>query len=86
VTSIIDRRFTSPDADRRLSQVTVVDFHPDGVLCLTGHADGSIAIWDTWSGELVDLLRGNQHVITSATWSADGSSILSSSIDKKAVL
>ncbi len=85
-TSLIDRRFTAPGADVRLAHVTAVDFHPQGVLCLTGHADGSIAIWDSWSGELVDVLRGTQHAITSATWSADGNSILSASIDKKAVL
>jgi WD40 repeat protein/serine/threonine protein kinase len=85
-TELIDSRFTKPGADVRLAQVTAVDFHPNGWLCLTGHADGSIAIWDTLRGELQDILRGHRHAVTSARFGPDGNTILSASVDRWAIL
>jgi len=86
VTELIDGRYTRSNADVQLVQVTAVDFHPNGWMCLTGHADGSIAIWDSLRGELHDVLRAQLSAITRARWSPDGRTILSASVDKTVVL
>ncbi|MEM7306440.1 MAG: protein kinase [Planctomycetota bacterium] len=85
-TDLLSARHRGIGSSRRMGHITAVDFHPGGVLCLTGHNDGTISIWDTWSGELVNVLRGHTHLVSHAVWSSDGASILSSSLDKTAIL
>ena len=78
--------YRGPRAPTRLSHITAADYHPGSVLCLTGHSDGSISIWNTWTGELDRSLRGGGGLVSFATWSDDGSSILSASVDGNATL
>ena len=44
----------------------------DGTLCLTGHADGTVAAWDTATGALRWSRRHFQEPVRSLTLSADG--------------
>ncbi len=85
-TSLIGAEYRLDDAPVRMGFVYSVDFHPDGSQCLTGHNDGTVSIWDAWSGELINVLRGHEQIVSSAVWNEEGTRILTGSLDKTAIL
>ena len=46
----------------------------------------TVKIWDCSNGELLHKLYGHKHEVCSATFSADGSKVLSGSVDAKAII
>ena len=64
--------------------MTVVGFSPDGKQVYGGGAEGVVRIWDATTTGEVRSLRGHLGWVTSATYTPDGKSILSVSVDKAA--
>jgi WD40 repeat protein len=51
---------------------------PDGSRFAT-HSNGSIEIWDAWSGKLLVTLRAKRNSVFNVTWSPDGSRLAAAS-------
>ena len=62
-------------------KMTQITWSPDGTLLVSGSQDGSIAIWDVESGELVRTLNGHTKTVTTLAWSPDGTLLASGSQD-----
>ena len=58
----------------------------DGRRVITGHDDGTCAIWNTYSGKIDIDLRGHARSVISAVFSSDGSKVLTGSEDLSAKL
>jgi WD40 repeat protein len=58
-----------------------VAWAPDGRRIATGHADGTVRMWDGRSGEPQLTLFGHRSLVTSLDWSPDGSRLLTGSED-----
>ena len=55
---------------------------PDGKILAAGGADGTIAIWETASGQKTKTLSGHQGPVLALAFSPDGTRLLSGSADK----
>ena len=42
---------------------------PNSVRIFSGHADGSLRIWEAASGKLLETLRGHQGIVSDLKWS-----------------
>ena len=62
-------------------KMTQIIWSPDSTLLASGSQDGSIAIWDVGSGELVRTLDGHTKTVTTLAWSPDGTLLASGSQD-----
>ena len=56
---------------------TGVAFNADGSLLVTGHADGTVRLWDISTGGLRGLLRGHTQPVQAVAFSPDGTRIAS---------
>jgi WD40 repeat protein len=52
-------------AGQHQGAVNCVAFSPDGETCATGGADRTIALWKASTGELLHLIPGHRHAVTS---------------------
>lgn len=64
----------------------VVAFSPDGRVVLTASGDGTVKLWNAWSGAALRTLAGHADQIRSAVFSPDGRFILTGSSDRTAKL
>jgi WD40 repeat protein len=51
---------------------------PDGGRLAVGYHDGRVAIWDVTSGGRLQILAGNQGLVSDLTWSPEGDRLISS--------
>ncbi|KAG6816427.1 hypothetical protein H0H93_008081 [Arthromyces matolae] len=62
--------------------VTSVAFSSDGSCIVSGSYDRSVRVWDTSTGQELEVLEGHTDGVTSVALSSDGSRIVSGSVDK----
>jgi Caspase domain/WD domain, G-beta repeat len=65
----------------RLNAIWPLAFSRDGRLLAGGADDGTIAFWDTASGQRLRTATGHRGNVTSVRWSADARTVLSGSDD-----
>ncbi len=63
------------------SQVTALDFSPDGTWLASGNDDGTVDLWDMHAGELKRSLKGHASRIGRVQFSPDGTLLLSHAED-----
>ncbi|KAF8967493.1 hypothetical protein BDZ97DRAFT_524061 [Flammula alnicola] len=69
-----------PIGGRRSYAVISVALSPDGSKIVSGLVDGTVRVWDINSGqEILRASKGHAHAVTYASFSPDGSTIMSSS-------
>ena len=56
-------------------------FSPDGTLIVTGHSDGTAAIWDSSSGEKLRSLRGHAVALNFVQFDGDGRRVVTAAGD-----
>ncbi|TFK68478.1 WD40 repeat-like protein, partial [Pluteus cervinus] len=61
--------------------IGVIKFSPKNSLLYSGFSDGSIGIWNPYTGEPVALLSGHEHQITTLLLTKDGNTLISGSVD-----
>jgi WD40 repeat protein len=61
--------------------VTCLAFSPNDSIIAAGHADSTIRLWNTQTGELQAELVGHERVVTRLAFSPDGRTLLSSGDD-----
>jgi WD40 repeat protein/nucleoside phosphorylase len=64
------------------SGCNAVAWSPSGDLVASGHADGSIRLWDAESGKAIRTMHGHSGPVQSVAFSPDGNSLASGSHDK----
>jgi WD40 repeat protein len=64
-----------------LGYVTGISYNADGSRVLVSHGDGAIAIWDTYSTDIVKQFAAHYGGVLSASFSTDGRYILSMGFD-----
>jgi WD40 repeat protein len=77
----LHRTLTGNEAD-----VTDVALSADGTLLVSGSQDGTLRVWLTADGELMQELTGHSDAVHSVDISADGSMVISGSDDRTAAL
>lgn len=63
------------------SFVFSVDFNPQGSLLVSGSYDETLRIWDVRTGKCIKTIAAHSEPITSASFSHDGTMVLSSAYD-----
>ena len=63
-------------------EIVSAEFSPDGQKIVTASADGTVKIWNTNSGELLNDLNGHLDMVRSAEFSQDEKKIVTFSFDK----
>ena len=76
-----DRRAT-PCLAPPLASSYCAAWHPTLDVLASGHADGSVRLWDAASGKALSTLSGHQASVLSVAFSPDGRSLASASDDK----
>ena len=76
------RRFTSSQS---LTFITA-NFSSDGEKIIAGARDGTIVVWNTYTGQQLWESRVHQHEITSCVCSYDNRYLVTTSYDEKAVI
>ncbi len=71
-----------PRTEARSVQCKAVTWSPDQSLIATGHADGSIRLWEIATGHEIRRLVGHESLVWSVAYSPDGQSLASGSRDK----
>jgi WD40 repeat protein len=72
-----------PPVAARNGALRCVAFSPDGRLLATGHVkNGPIMLWDSRTGERVDMLRGHDDTVRAVAFSRDGRLLASASDDR----
>src|SRR6266545_3263840 len=73
-------------ARRRLaghtSEVLSVAYGPDGKTIASGDNDGTLLLWDTATGNIVQTFTGHYYTVNSVAFSPDGRMLLSGSYDQ----
>ena len=73
-------------ARRRLaghtSEVLSVAYGPDGKTIASGDNDGTLLLWDTATGNIVQTFTGHDYTVNSVAFSPDGRMLLSGSYDQ----
>lgn len=64
------------------SRITSVAWSPNGVCLANGSQDGTIKIWNTGSGRLLNSILGHERAVSTITWAPDGQRIASGSHDR----
>ena len=65
-------------------EVLAVTFSSDGTRIASGSTDGSVMVWDAWTGKELKTLNGHTSYVTSVVFSHDGTRIVSGSLDGSA--
>ncbi|KAH8705562.1 WD repeat protein [Talaromyces proteolyticus] len=65
-----------------LRGVSAVKFSPDRTMLASGGADGSLKVWDTYTGKLLHTFEGHLAGISTVAWSPDNETIATGSDDK----
>lgn len=63
-----------------LGEVLAIQISPDGNMIATGHADGTIAIWNATQNRILRKLTGHREWVVGLVWALDGA-LLSASLD-----
>jgi WD40 repeat protein len=61
--------------------VKTAGFSPDSRQIVTGSNDGSLRVWDSTSGEMLDYVEAHNRLVLHALFSPDGQRIVSTSND-----
>ena len=59
-----------------------VAFSSDNRYILVGYSGGTVLVWDTLSGQVVQTLRGHTSAVTGITFSSEGKTVLTGSVDR----
>jgi WD40 repeat protein/serine/threonine protein kinase len=65
------------------SSITAVDVSPDSRLVVSGHEDGSVSVWDVFTGQSILRLNAHNAFVESVAFSFDGKYIASGCRDSK---
>jgi len=63
---------TTPEGRVLTTRAGPVAFSPDGMVVLTGGADGDVTVWDAQSGKRIRTVTQPAEVIRTVAWSPDG--------------
>lgn len=74
---IVEARSDSPAAP-----CAAAAFSPEGALMASGHADGSVRLWEARSGQPIRALLGHQDEVRSVAFSPDSRTLASGSTDQ----
>jgi WD40 repeat protein len=66
-----------------VNRVNAVAFSPDGATLASGGDGGVVKLWDLDAGKEKATLQGHTGHITSIAFSADGKTLVTSSLDSK---
>jgi WD40 repeat protein len=61
--------------------ITAIVFAPDGLTLASGHADGTLSLWDPASGKEMATFGGDQGQITALAFSANGRTLASADVE-----
>jgi len=74
--------YVDPDAEGYIAGVSALAASPDGRRFLAGLEGGALVLVDAESGVVESLLDGHTRTVTAVSWSEDGGSAWSTSLDK----
>jgi len=66
--------------------IVAVAWSPDGFQVATANHQGTIQIWESLTGNIVNAFTGHTSYITNLAWSPDGTRLASSSNDQTAII
>jgi len=70
-------RMNSPTTIRRMAWIHRVAWSPDGIWLASGGDDGSVCLWQTSDGMLLQRFQGHRGIVMSVAWSPDGTRLAS---------